>query len=62
MPVDYYMRRHGVPNHFQSNKRISAAKDYFIVKKSQYSIEDMTPKKVTRLFDFEDAAVFRGGG
>lgn len=62
MPVYYYMRRHGVPNHFQSNKRISAAKDYFIVKKSQYSIEDMTPKKVTRLFDFEDAAVFRSGG
>ena len=62
MPVNYYMRRRGVPQHFLPNERKSGAKEYFIVKKSQYSFEDMTPKKVTRVYDFEDASVFRRGG
>jgi protein-arginine kinase activator protein McsA len=38
------------------------AKEYFIVKKSRYSIENMTLKKVIRVCDFEEAAVFRSGG
>ena len=62
MPVYYYMRRYGIPNSIHSGKRVSTASEYFIVKKSQYSVQDMTTKKVTRVYDFEDAAVFKSIG
>jgi hypothetical protein len=64
MPLYYYMRRHGVP---RANRRPAefaskAADSFFVVKKSAYSIRDLTSEKVVLILDLGDAAVYRRTG
>jgi hypothetical protein len=42
-----------------NNKQSDTGKTFIIVKKSRYSLEDMTDKPVIKLLDFEDMALYQ---
>ncbi|HEY3310061.1 MAG TPA: glycosyltransferase family 39 protein [Anaerolineales bacterium] len=56
--VYYYFWYYGIP-YSPDEKQADAGKTFIIVKKSRYSLEDMTDKPAVKLLDFEDLALYQ---
>jgi hypothetical protein len=57
-PVKFYLWYHSVPD-IRADINHESQKEFFIVKKSRYSIMDMTDKQVIELFNLDDLALYQ---
>jgi hypothetical protein len=57
-PVQFYFWYYGVPGE-KGAANPGPRREFFIVKKSRYTISDLTQKPVTKLLDFDDAALYQ---
>jgi hypothetical protein len=57
VPIEYYLWYYGMPERDFSTM-LETGTRFYVVKKSHYSIEDMTDKPVRLLLDFENMALY----
>ena len=57
-PTNFYLWYYEVPQEMRS-RRSNGETQFFVVQKSQYSIDDLTDQPVRRLLEFDDAALYR---
>jgi len=57
-PMRFYLWYYGVP-HAKKTTNLRVGKEFFVVKKSRYTIDDLTEKPVMKLLDFDDAALYQ---
>jgi 4-amino-4-deoxy-L-arabinose transferase-like glycosyltransferase len=56
-PMRFYLRYFGMGKKQATNPKVG--KEFFVVKKSRYTIDDLTDKPVIKLLDFDDAALYQ---
>lgn len=57
VPIEFYLWYYGLPERDFST-RLETGRNFYVVKKSHYSIEDMTDKPVVLLLDFGNMALY----
>jgi hypothetical protein len=55
----FYLLYYDGNEHNNQNKNIEPRKTFFVVKKSRYSIKDLTGGPVIKLLDFGDMALYQ---
>jgi hypothetical protein len=57
-PMRFYLWYYDVP-YAKKAANLRVGKEFFVVKKSRYTINDLTEKPVIKLLDFDDAALYQ---
>jgi hypothetical protein len=57
-PMRFYLWYYGLPR-TKGAAKDGGTKEFFVVKKSRYTISDLTEKPVIKLLDFGDAALYQ---
>jgi hypothetical protein len=57
-PMRFYLWYYGIP-YAKKTANLRVGKEFFVVKKSRYTINDLTEKPVMKLLDFGDAALYQ---
>ncbi len=57
-PMRFYLWYYGIP-HAKKSANLRVGKEFFVVKKSRYTINDLTEKPVMKLLDFGDVALYQ---
>ena len=55
----FYFWYYGVPIEKEAAVNMAVGKEFFVVKKSRYSIDDLTERPVLKLLDLDDAALYQ---